>query len=313
MTHQHLVDDIDQSYSATDIPAVIRKMAELKEMYNQNRSVFIAGAHMRELLKGLDASDADLDAIQRVSDDLPGDPTLPFRQSKNGRFCYDLDNKVIFRGEFQPFVLSAEEDFVRHDSGQARRFAEIGNDLQLNSALHALLRFNAFMVQGLSIAPRTGLDYTSNRWVCTLFNLRTITTPQLVGEPALEGVHSDGVDHTMTTLIGSENLRDGSAVTFIHDMREKNATRCDQADPNLIINRYQHRHFLDTVLIADHERKHSLSPVVAADPQQRSTRDMLIFFTRKPAAAGHVSYPYDSLQRHTALPLCIDVAPPGRK
>ena len=281
-------------------------------MYNQDRSVFIPGAHMRELLKELGASDADLDAIQHVSDDLPEDPTLPFRQSKNGRFCYDFDKKVIFRGEFQPFVLSAEEDFVRHDSGQARRFAEIGNDLQLNSALHALLRFNAFMVQGLDIVPRTGLDYTRNRWVCTLFNLRTITTTQLVGEPALEGVHTDGVDHTMTTLLGSRNLRDDSAVTFIHDMREKNATRYDQVDPNLVINRYQHRHFLDTVLIADHQRKHSLSPVMGRDDQQRSTRDMLIFFTRKPAAPGHVSYPHDSLRRHVALPLCIELALPGR-
>lgn len=309
MAYQHLVDDLDHSYSATD---VISQMVELKQIYSQDRSAFIAGARMRELLKGLGASEADLDAIQEVSDDLPDDPTLTFRQSKNGRFCYDLDNKVIYRGEFQPFILSAEEDFVRHDSGQARRFAEIGNDLQWNSALHALLRFNAFMVQGLDTVPRAGLDYTSNRWVCTLFNLRTITTPQLVGEPALEGVHSDGVDHTMTTLIGSENLRDDSAVTFIHDMREKNATRCDQVDPKLIIERYQHTHFLDTVLIADHERKHSLSPVVAQNTLQRATRDMLIFFTRKPAVPGHASHPYDSLRRHTALPLCIELAPPGR-
>jgi len=84
-------------------------------------------------------------------------------------------------------------------------------------------------------------------------------------------------------------------------------------DPELIVGKYRHRHFLDTILIVDHERKHSLSPVIAGDPRATSTRDMLIFFTRKPADEGHVSYPYDSFARHTSLPMSIDLMPPERE
>ncbi|MBV9022750.1 MAG: 2OG-Fe dioxygenase family protein [Streptomycetaceae bacterium] len=180
---------------------------------------------MAGLLKGLGATETDIESIKQISGGLPDDPTLLFRKSKNGRFCFDIKNGRIDRLEFQPFILSADEDFVRHDSGQVREFSEISDDLQLNSVLQGLLRFQAFMVQDIDVTRRPKLDYDSTDWVCTLFNLRTVTTPEMVGEPALEGVHSDGVDHTMTTLLGSENMTDDSAITFLHDMREKNAIR----------------------------------------------------------------------------------------
>ena len=47
------------------------------------------------------------------------------------------------------------------------------------------------------------------------FFIRTITSPKLVGEPALEGVHSDGVQYVMTMLTKSSNVdfNAGSAVT----------------------------------------------------------------------------------------------------
>ncbi|OLL27553.1 hypothetical protein BTH42_32515 [Burkholderia sp. SRS-W-2-2016] len=51
-------------------------------------------------------------------------------------------------------------------------------------------------------------------WVSAVFNLRTVTTPDLLGEPALEGVHSDGVEHTMTTLLGHANMSPDSAETY---------------------------------------------------------------------------------------------------
>ncbi len=59
---------------------------------------------------------------------------LPFRKSRNGRFCFDFDRAQIERLEFQPFVLSVEEDFIRYDSGKVRHFRGINDDLQLNTA-----------------------------------------------------------------------------------------------------------------------------------------------------------------------------------
>ncbi|MGS0742681.1 2OG-Fe dioxygenase family protein [Glaciimonas sp. GG7] len=285
----------------------LAKIAEIRSDYTEKRSVFIAGDQMIRLLRALGAADNDLVTLQQVSNNLPKDPTLPFRESRNGRFCFDPDNSRIFRSEFQPFILSAEEDFVRYDSGQVRRFEEIGNDLQLNTVFQALLIFQFLIFKDMEITHRSKLNYETSRWVCTLFNLRTITTPDLVGEPALEGVHSDGVDHTMTTFLGSENITDNSAITFLHDVREKNATKWNKTSPEFLLGQSQHRHFLDTLLIVDHEKKHSLSPVSAIDTNRSALRDMLIFFTRKPVVAGHVSHPYDSLNPHVELPMSVDL------
>ncbi|MFC3965308.1 2OG-Fe dioxygenase family protein [Nocardia jiangsuensis] len=296
--------DVMDGPAARAVRGAITEMAEIRAEYARNRSIFVEGERMARLLRGLGACDADLEALQRASTDLPDDPTLPFRKSRNGRFVFDNDAGRIDRLEFQPFVLSADEDFVRYDSGRIRKFAEI-RDLQANPALRGLLRFKAFVVDGLDIARRPKLDYDSANWICTLFHLRTVTTPELLGEPALEGVHSDGVDHTMTTMLGAENMTDGSACTFIHDMGETNAVAWDEVDPKLRVGRYQHRSFLDTLLVVDHEFKHSLSPVRAADAARVATRDMLVFFTRKPTVPGHISNRHDSLRRHETLPLSV--------
>jgi hypothetical protein len=293
--------------SVSKLDNAISEIMDIRSRYIRERAIFVPGDQVTSLLATLGATDEDLEQIKLVSDNLAKDPTLPFRESRNGRFCIDFDKSQAYRLEFQPFVLSAEEDFVRYDSGEVRKFEEIGDDLQLNSALQALFKFKSLIINGVSIKHRPKLDYTTNKWVCTLFNLRTLTTPELTGEPALEGVHSDGVDHTMTTFLGSRNTTDDSAVTYIHDMREKNATRWNETDPSLAIGSWQHRDFMDTLLIVDHERKHSLSPVSARDKEKTTTRDMLIFFTRKPVTEDHISYSYDSLDMHEALPMSLNL------
>ncbi|GAA0418163.1 2OG-Fe dioxygenase family protein [Streptomyces luteireticuli] len=288
-------------------PAVFAEIRDIKSRYIRDRSVFVEGPRMAGILRSLGASAADLESLELVSDGLSSDPTLPFRKSRNGRFRLDPVARRASRLEFQPFVLSKEEDFVRHDSGELRVFEEVQDDLQLNTAFQALLAFKLLVVDGVRTAHRPFLDYGSTDWICTLFNLRTVTDAALLGEPALEGVHSDGVDHTMTTLLGSTNMTEDSAVTYLHDMGETNGVRWHETDPELVLGHVRHGRFLDTLLVVDHERKHSVSPVTAADPGQPSTRDMLIFFTRRPAAAGHVSHHYDSLRPHTGLPMSVEL------
>jgi hypothetical protein len=81
----------------------------------------------------------------------------------------------------RPFALSAEEDFKRYDSGPTRHFDEVSNDLQLNTVFQALLIFKAMVFHGVETARRPKLDYSSNKFICTLFNLRTITIPSMMG------------------------------------------------------------------------------------------------------------------------------------
>jgi hypothetical protein len=285
----------------------IAAIAEIRSTYVRDRSVFVEGHRMAEIVRAFGATEQDLKQLAQVSEGLSGDPTLPFRKTKNGRFCIDSHNRRVIRLEFKPFVLSEEEDFVRHDSGIVREFDEIGDDLQGNVAFHALFIAKSLIIEGVEVEPRPHLDYSSPNWVCTLFNIRTVTNGEMIGEPALEGVHSDGVDHTMTTFLGAENMTADSAVTRLHDMQETNGRRWNEAEERFVVGQLAHRSFLDTMLIVDHERKHSVTPVTAVDKVRPATRDMLIFFTRKPAAPGHVSYPFDSLQPHPDLPLSINL------
>lgn len=295
----------------------VAEIMKLRSKYITNRSVFIEGSDMASLLLGLGATRADLDALQRVSDNLYSDPTLPFRRSRNGRFCFDFSTSSVRRLEFQPFALSVEEDFKRHDSGQIRVFDEVQDELQLNTAFQALLVFKGMICHGVATAQRPRLDYYSDKWVCTLFNLRTVTTPSILGEPALEGVHTDGVDHTMTTYLGSENmdLAANSAVTFMHDMNEETGAKYTEIKPQNLRSRVQHRHFLDTLLLVDTENKHSLSPVLPVDGTKEAMRDMLIFFTRRPVkkdGGGHISESIDSFRPHGELPMEVPLFLPGK-
>lgn len=92
-------------------------------------------------------------------------------------------------------------------------------------------------------------------------------------------------------------------MTFLHTLDEKNGIRYHEANPEHLLGSVQHRDFLDTLLIADHEHKHSLSPVWQLDESKEATRDMLIFFTRRPVIDGHLSSPYDSTRPHEETPM----------
>lgn len=289
----------------------IGKIMKLREKYLRDRSIFVESADMIDIVLGLGAKEADLPKMEKVSDHLYHDPTLPFRLTRNSRFCLDFDTHTIRRLEFQPFVLTVEEDFNRYDSGAIRRFDEVENELQLNSVFQALFAFKAMIIHGIEIAHRPKLEYGINKWVCTLFNLRTVTTPHILGEPALEGVHSDGVDHTMTTFLGSYNMSDNSAATFMHDMDEKTGIPLEEIKPKHLLARVQHKRLLDTLVIVDHERKHSLSAVYPVDETKEAHRDMLVFFTRKPVERTHVSGSIDSLTPHKELPMEVPLYLPG--
>lgn len=287
--------------------SAVSDIMDVRSEYLRSRWTFVDGARMIPLLGALGATDEDFERLKRVSGELRSDPTLPFRKTRNGRICLDPRTRRGYRLEAQPFILSREEDFVRHDSETLRSFDEIQNDLQLNTALQAMLIFKFLVIHGIDIARRPRLDYGRAEWICTLFSIRTVTSPELLGEPALEGVHSDGVDHTMTTFLSSRNMTADSAQTFLHDMREVNGNRWHETDPELIRGRAQHRDFLDTLLIVDHEYKHSVSPVYPIDDTEPADRDMLIFFTRKPAEEGHVSFRYDSVTPHRTLPMSFGI------
>jgi hypothetical protein len=290
----------------------ISKIMKLRQQYIEQRYIWVPAEQMIDIVLGLGARKEDIAALCETSEHLYFDPTLPYRKSRNGRYCYDYDTNTIRRLEFQPFLLSKSEDFNRYDSDQLRRFDEIEDNIQLNSVMQALLIFKGMMTRDVKVAPRPNLDYSGNKDILTLFSVRTFTNPDVLGEPALEGIHSDGVDHTLTTLLGYKNMRMDSAATFMHAQHEKTGIPLNSAKPENIRARVQHTKILDTLMIVDHENKHSLNPVYQEDPEVEASRDMLILFTRKPAEEAHVSGKIDSMRPHQSKPMELPLFVPPK-
>ena len=105
--------------------SVLNELRALRNEFIKNRAIWIPSSRMLPLCRALGATSSDISSAKTVSDTLRNDPTLPFRRSKNGRFALDFNKRSIRRLEPQPFILSAEEDFVRHDSGQVRKFEDV--------------------------------------------------------------------------------------------------------------------------------------------------------------------------------------------
>lgn len=143
-----------------------------------------------------------------------------------------------------------------------------------------------------------------------MFNARTHTSEQagIFGEPALEGVHSDGSDHSMTVFLGSSNMSSDSAVTFMHDNSETTGIPSWETNPMLIRGRIHHQHFLDTLIFKDHSFKHSVTSVHQLDATKPTTRDMLVVFTRRPKLHDHISGYADTSMFHLLLVSILDLS-----
>ncbi|KAL6849667.1 hypothetical protein ACO1O0_009210 [Amphichorda felina] len=300
----HILNVLERRYDTKFYEAIAKIMA-LRASYLRDRYIFVQGKDMIPILSGLGAREEDFESVQQISDLTGPDPTLDYRSVTYGRYCIDPETRSIRRLASQPYVLTVQEDYKRHDSGVPRTFDEAPPDMQGNTVVQALMVFKALVFQGVPVTPRDKLDYSSPLWVCIMFNARTHTARNqgIFGEPALEGVHSDGSDHTMTVFLGSHNMRPDSAVTFMHDNQETTGVQTWETNPTLIRGRVHHRHFLDTLMFVDHEYKHSVTSVHQTDESQPATRDMLVVFTRRPKLDGHVSGYADPMDLHGTAPM----------
>ncbi|GAB2580651.1 hypothetical protein GCM10027168_11860 [Streptomyces capparidis] len=280
---------------------VARHLHDARAEYTSSRYVFMNGRDMQHLVRRMGVTSEDLAELVDVSRSLQSDPTLPFRRSASGCFMIDPVGSRIRRLEDRPFLLTADDDFRRFDSGSPRSFPPLSHLLLHNHAFAALMAIKAAVTTGVATRPRKGLDYSSPTSVCTVFHLRTITSAELTGEPALEGVHSDGVDHTMTTLLDMWNPANDCATTQLHSWDEETGRAWNDATSPLVALR--HATLLDTLILADNELKHSVSPLTAGKAGTRATRDMLVLFTRRLTRTRHPSSRFESTTDHVDAPV----------
>ena len=187
-----------------------------------------------------------------------------------------------------------------------RYFGEIQDWTLQNTAFQAMIRFKTFMMENVESTPRPGCDpdaiFNQN-----VFFARTMSTSKTEGEPAAEGVHQDGVEFTMTTLLKSRNQdwdKEKSARSKLFTRDQTIGVAFGYADLNNVIVEVQHTTFLDTLLFVDNEVCHAVSPLKLINPDKTGFRDMMILFSRRMSQQGSnfISAGFDSLKSHPRLP-----------
>ncbi|KAJ5934193.1 hypothetical protein N7466_003740 [Penicillium verhagenii] len=295
--------DIFQQAQKPEFFRSVAKAMQLRQAYLRDGCIFIEGERLIPILKGIGAREEDFEKLKMVSHHLDPDPTVNYRTLRSGRFSVDTRAGTIERLQRQPFILTTVENYKRHDSDVPRDFGDFDENHQNNTVIQALIVFKTWITQDVPVLARPGLDYDKDTVLTEVFNVHTFTDKEIQGYPALEGVHQDGSDNTMTVMLGSSNITPDSGITFVHGRDETTGVQHSETKTELVKGRYQHRDFLDTLLFTDNSFKHSVTPVYAMDKDQPSYRDMFVIFSRKPRSDLHLSGFPDSLEPHEKFKL----------
>ncbi len=284
---------------------LINKISEIRKEYKNNKYVFIPQNIVIDLIKQLGAEEKDINTLMEYGDYLAQDPTLSFRHSRTGRYLFDNDIETISRLEYQPFVLTEEDGFIREDSGAQRHFRALDDRWQSNTAYQALLKLKILLIQGNTFTPRHLTDQNSPKSISTVFHLRLIAQPDSLSELSIEGVHKDGVDHTMIVMMNKNNVKDNTGALRVHSPKEAIGTPWQEINPENVLYEHNNAQYLDVLLIADNELNHSGTPIFTHDNKNQAYQDFIVLLSRYPTVDTHPSHKFDSMNAHPDLPLTL--------
>ncbi|MBG6037850.1 2OG-Fe dioxygenase family protein [Proteus cibarius] len=284
---------------------LINKISEIRKEYKNNKYVFIPQNIVIDLIKQLGAEEKDINTLMEYGDYLAQDPTLSFRHSRTGRYLFDNDIETISRLEYQPFVLTEEDGFIREDSGAQRHFRALDDRWQSNTAYQALLKLKMLLIQGNTFTPRHLTDQNSPKSISTVFHLRLIAQPDSLSELSIEGVHKDGVDHTMIVMMNKNNVKDNTGALRVHSPKEAIGTPWQEINPENVLYEHNNAQYLDILLIADNELNHSGTPIFTHDNKNQAYQDFIVLLSRYPTVDTHPSHKFDSMNAHPDLPLTL--------
>ncbi|KGA56312.1 2OG-Fe dioxygenase family protein [Proteus vulgaris] len=284
---------------------LINKISEMKKEYKNNKYLFIPQILVIDLIKQLGAEEKDINTLMEYGDYLAQDPTLSFRYSRTGRYLFDNDLETISRLEYQPFVLTEEDGFIRENSGAQRHFRALDDRWQSNTAYQALLKLKMLLIQGNTFTPRHLTDQQSPKSISTVFHLRLIAQPDSLSELSIEGVHKDGVDHTMIVMMNKHNVKDNTGALRVHSPQEAIGTPWQEINPENVLYEHNNAQYLDVLLIADNELNHSGTPIFTHDNKNQAYQDFMVLLSRYPTIDSHPSHKFDSMNAHPDLPLTL--------
>jgi len=293
-----------------------RKMLHnLVESFKEKKYIFIEGEKLKEILKNLwRAKEEDFPPLQDVCDNMNNDPFLHYRKGSKYELIFNLDLKNAYRATRKPFILDVKDGYKRDDSGIHRFFGETQDWTLQNTAFQALQSFKAYMISNTKdlVHLKPGCDDSRN-WRQSGNFARVSSAPGVFSNPTPEGVHQDGCEFTMTTLFKSLNIdfEKGAVKSTLLSLSQEIGTKYNEVESKNIIDVVQHKNFLDTLLFADYELAHVVSPFHPIDNSSISHRDMGIFFTRrlskKEEANDDVCFLFDGEEAHQELPCSFTI------
>ncbi|MCR8825597.1 2OG-Fe dioxygenase family protein [Pseudosulfitobacter koreensis] len=179
-----------------------------------------------------------------------------YRLRRHGIFSATRAGGGVAREKHQPHYQTT--DFNDLNGGVKRHFAPIEDAVAEGRVLGGILSF----------ASRSfGMLSPMNDWHIEAHQFR-INAQTTGGKPTPEGVHRDGVDYVLMTLIARNNVVNGT--TRVLDSDQNEVAQFTLTDP------------FETVMVNDLRVAHGVSAILPAAPDIEGHRDMLVVtFKRK--------------------------------
>ena len=173
--------------------------------------------------------------------------------------AFAVSTNAIVPKPHQPHYQS--RDYNPLNGGIERWFDPIAPTIATHPILSAMLRFAFRTFDPLTVHP-------PSEWHAEVHQFRIEARTGETGQPTPEGLHRDGVDWVLVTLIARENIAEG--VTTIYDLARQPLGSFTLATP------------LDSALVDDSRVYHGVTAVQPIDPLRPAYRDVLVVTFRRP-------------------------------
>lgn len=186
-----------------------------------------------------------------------------YRRRRIANFTAEPGVPGHVRGEHRPHFQAVVHNTL--NGGVDRWFAAMEDGVAAGAPLRRLLDLGRSMAEAL---------HGPQPWFVEAHQFRIEAAAGAPGFPTPEGVHHDGVDCVLITMIARTNLDGGE--TVIEDDDGNRLAQFVLRDP------------LDTAVLDDPRVRHGVTPVAPADPALPSCRDVLVLTWKRGGVPGQV-------------------------
>jgi hypothetical protein len=240
--------------------SILNDAGALLEQLERDGFAYVPATEMQQLLPR--AAVETWDTFAASWNDLGVDTYMAdggrYRRRRFGAFSASAES--IVRKPHQPHYQSRDYNVL--NGGIERWFEPLTDEIAQHASLQALLRLCFAVFDGLT--PR---DSRPDSWHVECHQFRIEARASEHGQPTPEGLHRDGVDWVLVTLVNRTNIAEG--VTSIHDASRRE------------VGRFTLTHALDSAFVDDSRVYHGVTAVVPLDPTQPAHRDVLVLTFRR--------------------------------